>query len=327
MKVLFVTYPMAFHTPGGGEMQLLAYKDYLEKNEDITVDLFNPWKPDFYEYDLVHFFSVVGGSSHFCNFIKGLGIPLVISSSLWVTERTQFDYPMEEIVFQLELSDRIIANSEMECDQLSSLTGIARKRFSTVYNGVSESFINNSKKGFSEKFSIESPFILNVGNIEPRKNQLRLIEAAKKHPSLKVCLVGHIRDREYADAVFEIGGDQVIYIGNLDHHSNLLRAAYNECEVFCLPSMLETPGLAALEAYASGAKVIITKEGSTSEYFNTDVLYVNPTDVDEIALAIESAMKNGRCKIDSLKFCFKWKNQTKRLYEIYKEVLNERDAY
>lgn len=46
MKVLFITYHMAFHTPGGEEMQLMAYKKHLEL-QGVQVDLFDPWNPNF----------------------------------------------------------------------------------------------------------------------------------------------------------------------------------------------------------------------------------------------------------------------------------------
>ena len=78
MKALFATYPMAFHTPGGGEVQLLAYRDHLQRM-GVDVTLFDPWNPRFQDHDVVHFFSCVGGSVHFCNFVRNLGKPLVIS--------------------------------------------------------------------------------------------------------------------------------------------------------------------------------------------------------------------------------------------------------
>ena len=77
---------MAFHPPGGGEIQLLAYKKHLPAL-GVEVTLLDPWNPHFLEHDVVHFFSCIGGSSHFCAFIKKLGLPLVVSSSLWLTEQ------------------------------------------------------------------------------------------------------------------------------------------------------------------------------------------------------------------------------------------------
>ena len=39
----------------------------------------------------------------------------------------------------------------------------------------------------------------------------------------------------------------------MEHRDPLLALAYSACSVFALPSTLETPGLAALEAAAAGA--------------------------------------------------------------------------
>ena len=64
MKILYATFPMAFHTPGGGEIQLLEYRSELIKR-GYTVDLFNPWEPNFSAYDIVHFFPAMVGQSHF----------------------------------------------------------------------------------------------------------------------------------------------------------------------------------------------------------------------------------------------------------------------
>ena len=160
LKVLFITYPMAFHTPGGGEMQLLAYKKHLEL-QGVQVDLFDPWKPNFLDYDLVHFFSVIGGSVHLCNFIKQLGIPLIITSSLWITKETKHLYPVDEIRHQLSLADLIIGNSDIECDQMSNVFGLPREQFATVYNGVEDIFFESvSPELFRDTYNIHNPFQL-----------------------------------------------------------------------------------------------------------------------------------------------------------------------
>ena len=170
---------MAFHTPGGGEVQLLAYQKHLPAL-GVNVELMDPWNPRFLDHDLVHFFSCVGGSIHLCNFVKRLGLPLVISSSLWITEETRHLYPVDEIRGQLSLADRIITNSEMESDTLSRVLCIARDRFASVYNGVDAVFAERPPAHlFREHFGLAGEFVLNVGNVEARKNQLVLAQAMR----------------------------------------------------------------------------------------------------------------------------------------------------
>ncbi|MBU9340298.1 glycosyltransferase [Burkholderia multivorans] len=290
MKVLFATYPMAFHTPGGGEIQLLAYRKHLPAH-GVDVALFDPWNPGFLEHDVVHFFSCVGGSVHFCNFVKQLGLPLVVSSSLWVTEETKHLYPIGEIHHQFSLADRVVANSDIECETLARVLDLPRDKFVSVLNGVESMFYERQPASlFRDAFNLRERFVLNVGNIEPRKNQLGLVRAMKSFPDLKLVLIGHQRDLAYARTCLEEGGEQVIYLGALPHESPMLRSAYAACDAFCLPSTLETPGLAALEAHAAGARIAVTREGSTEEYFQHRVAYLDPNDVASIAQSIHDAM-------------------------------------
>lgn len=317
MKVLFITYPMAFHTPGGGEIQLLAYKKYLEKN-GVQVDLFDPWNPNFLNYDLVHFFSVIGGSIHLCNFIKNLGIPLVITSSLWITEETKHLYPVDEIRHQLSLADIVIGNSDIECDNMATVLNLPREKFKTVYNGVEDIFFEKvDGDKFRKHFNIYDDFILNVGNIEPRKNQLNLAKAMKSISDKKLVLIGHIRDKEYGKKVFEELGEQLIYIEYLKNDDELLRSAFNACDIFCLPSTLETPGLAALEALACDCKVVVTSEGATREYFRDSVLYCKPDSSDNILEQLSMDLENiNKREVNK----YLWENVIKKLIDNYNNL-------
>ena len=327
MKVLFATYPMAFHTPGGGEVQLHAYRRHLARR-GVEVTLMNPWKPRFLDHDLVHYFSVVGGSSALCGFVKQLGLPLVVSSSLWVSEQTKAEYPIDEIRHQLHLADRVVTNSDMECDRLAAVLGTPRTKFATVYNGVDAASLQPAKPGtFARRFGIERPFVLSVANIERRKNQLRLAEAMREFPDLMLVMVGHVRDQRYLEAVLAAGGDQVRYVGPLPHASAALRSAYRDCAVFALPSLLETPGLAALEAAAQGAELVVTGEGSAREYFGDSATYVDPASPATIAIGLARALEQGRRARESraraalIRSRFLWDRTVRDLISVYRDVL------
>ncbi len=324
MKVLFATYPMAFHTPGGGEMQLRAYQKHLPAY-GVDVTLFDPWNPRFLEHDIVHYFSCVGGSIHFCNFVKQLGLPLVVSSSLWITEESKHLYPVDEIRAQLDLADKVVANSDIECETLSEVLGLPREKFITVYNGIDDLFLKPvSPEVFRNRFGIHGPFILNVGNIEPRKNQLTLVRAMKNFPSIKIVLIGHQRDIEYSRVVLDEGGSQVVFLGPMAQDEIML-SAYSACDVFCLPSMLETPGLAALEAAAQGARLLVTREGSCREYFGESADYIDPGSINFLSDAIKNIlMENSDTCIAMKKNIspgkFLWRKTTGALIDLYKHI-------
>ena len=328
MNVLFTTYPMAFHTPGGGEIQLRKYFEQLN-NAEVNITLFNQWDPKFLEHNIVHFFSCMGGSVHFCAYIKKIGLPLVVSPNLWITEDAKHLYPFDEIRNIFVMADIVIGNSDAEGNLMASVFNIPRDKFVTVYNGVDESFFDDiSAELFKKQFDFYDPFILNVANIEPRKNQLRLIQAMKHFPQLKLVIIGHIRDEQYAQQCFEAGGDQIQYLGSLPHDSLLLRSAYKACELFALPSILETPGLAALEAAAIGAKILITSEGCTSEYFGQGVIYIDPNSEDSIKNGIANSINANQSSLLKLVINanFTWKHVIKDLLTHYKTILGNNNT-
>lgn len=326
MKVLFNTYPMAFHTPGGGEIQLLAYRDHLPQ-AGVDVTLFDLWNPRFGEHDVVHFFSCVGGSGHFCNFVKGLRKPLVITSSLWITEETKHLYPIDEIRAQLALADRVITNSDMESDTLSRVLGLDRQRFEAVYNGVDAVFRERPDPAlFRQTFGVTGPFVLNVGNIEPRKNQARLLQAMDALPDHELILIGHVRDPGYFEQMMaKAPPGRVRYLGPMDHHAGLLRSAYQACDLFCLPSTLETPGLAALESAVQGCRLVITEEGSTREYFGDAARYVSPLDVDALRAGLADAASapthRFRPDPDRVWQRYAWASVVQRLRQVYEQAI------
>jgi glycosyltransferase involved in cell wall biosynthesis len=323
VKVLFNTYPMAFHTPGGGEIQLLQYRQFLPR-QGVDVALLNLWKPEFGSHDLLHF-SCMSGSVHFCAFAKSIGLPLVVSPNLWITEENRGHYPFDEIRTQFVLADRVIGNSDMECDLLARVFNMPRERFSTVYNGVNDIFCHRVDPAlFRSQFAIDGPFVLNVANIEARKNQLGLARAMKQHPDMKLVLIGHQRDPAYAAEVMAAGEGQVIYLGPLPHDSILLRSAYAACEVFALPSTLETPGLAALEACAIGARIVVTGEGSTREYFGVGAVYVDPSDMESIASGVTQAMQGERCMTAAMhtRANYTWQRASHALASVYNELVD-----
>lgn len=312
---------MAFHTPGGGEIQLLEYRKALIRR-GVEVDFLDCWNPCFDKYDIVHFFSCVGGSGHFCRFVKDvLKKPLVVTSSLWITEESKLQYPINEIIEQLNIADAIVTNSVMESKQLSTVLGIEISKFCHVYNACDNVFFDQVKSNlFAKKFNVEREYFLNVGNFEPRKNQKIIADAARLFPNYDFIVAGHIRDRSYYEVVSGAAPSNFRFIGPLEAKSEILRSAYKGARALILPSTLETPGLAALEANALGVPLILTSEGSTKEYFANNSLYVNPNDLDSIISAVNVLLDEG-CQFGEAN-PRSWDSVIPSLVDVYKKVQN-----
>ena len=118
--------------------------------------------------------------------------------------------------------------------------------------------------------------------------------------------------------VFEEGG-RITFLGYISDR-NMLASAYKACSLFCLPSTLETPGISAIEAAKIGSKLLLTSEGSCSEYFGNLALYVNPLCVDSISEGILKSVEfNNDLSFDKNKYS--WGSVIKPLAEMYRDII------
>lgn len=290
MNIYFNTYPVAFQCPGGGEIQLMKSKEALERRGH-KVTFFNQWEHSLAAADVVHQFSVQGGIYNLCSYAHSHKIPLVLSPILWLSEYID-QYPMGEIAHMLNVADVICPNSHAEVERFLRHFDVSADRYHVTHNGVDACFFDSTPPElFVAKYALPESFVLCVGNIEERKNQLSLLEANSRI-GVHTVLIGNVRDNSYYSKINEHFAGKFSYLGYMEHNAPALRSAYAACTAFALPSLIETPGLAALEAAAAGAPLVITKEGCTEEYFGSGALYVNPKNVEDIAEKISAAIND-----------------------------------
>lgn len=324
MDILFGTYPWAFDCPGGGERQLLAYRHHLAAI-GITASLFDQWHPTIKDYQVFHFFSVMPGSLQLCDHVKKQGLPIVISPNLWVTPETKWHYPHDEIQRLVSMADMLIVNSELEASALSEVYGLPADRFHVVYNGVEETFFERTTpQAFAENYGLDRRrYLLNVANVEHRKNQLAFLRALKNYPDLCLVVAGHARDAEYLAECRAVGDNQFVFLGPLEYGSSMLKSAFAGAEAFVMPSTLETPSIAALEAAATGCKILVTSVGSTIEYFGDHAVYIDPDSPESILRGLARVLEPIRT--DDLRVIvrekFTWHVSACELVRAYERVL------
>ena len=171
--------------------------------------------------------------------------------------------------------------------------GARPKSANLVYNPVdAEKFANADPELFAKTHQLDD-YILCVGRIEPRKNQLILAHAARTLGK-KIVFVGHTETPVYYELVRKAAGDYGLFIPRLDPGNPLLSSAFAGASVFCLPSWAEGAPLAALEAAAAGAPLVLSDRSSEREYFSDYAEYVNPADIRSMREALtKAAAKRG----------------------------------
>jgi glycosyltransferase involved in cell wall biosynthesis len=114
-------------------------------------------------------------------------------------------------------------------------------------------------------------------------------------------------------------------IDGLENDSPMLASAYAACDTFVLPSLFETPGIAALEAGLAGAKVVITPHGGTTEYFGDDAVYVDPVSIASIRDGIRAALARPRGEQlrTRIRARYLWSHVASLTKSVYERVLAE----
>jgi len=193
-------------------------------------------------------------------------------------------------------ADHIITMSESSKRDLVETYRLDPRRITVTYQAAAENCRpldrEQSRDRVKETYGIDSPFILYVGSLEPRKNLSRLLEAFAqlKHEGRlphKLVIVG--RKAWLYDGIFEtlrkhsLEGEVALtgYVPNDD-----LPLFYNAATFMVYPSVYEGFGLPVVEAMACGTPVITSLGSSLEEIAHGAALLIDPYSVASIAAAM-----------------------------------------
>jgi len=144
-----------------------------------------------------------------------------------------------------------------------------------------------------ERYRLPGGYLLAVGNLQPRKNLVRLVEAYARARGggelhgVPLVLAGKAkwRESELFKLVEQRGLSEDVrfpgYIADED-----LPALYREAVALVYPSVYEGFGLPPLEAMASGTAVVGSNTASLPEVVGEAALSIDPLDTEALAQAL-----------------------------------------
>lgn len=152
---------------------------------------------------------------------------------------------------------------------------------------------------------VRPPYVLSVGNLHPRKNVTRLIEAfvssqlrsqAARDHQLVVCGQRRWGDDTEGRAAAAARPGTVVFAGRVsdEQRDHLLRRA----TLLAYPSLFEGFGLPPLEAMSVGVPVLASTRAAIPEVVGDAALLVEPTDTDGMADAIAAICEDSRLRED-----------------------------
>ena len=175
---------------------------------------------------------------------------------------------------------------------LTGTVGLLAEKVFVVPNAVDDIFFEVVARPKDGSFGIDN-YVLCVGNICPRKNQLALVKACRKL-GVPLMLVGDVLTggEDYGRSVAEAmkSHNESRWIKSLQPGSAQLADAYLHSSVFVLPSHLEQQPISALEAAACRKPLVLANRPYAKQDFYENAVLTDPDSVDAISGAIRKVL-------------------------------------
>lgn len=257
----------------------------------------------------------------------------------FLPNRLAFLYAQRMISRALTASDRVLADSSTTRKDLISYFDTDSTKIEVVYPGIDRRYFERLEDGEVERvrdrFDLDKPYALFVGNPKPHKNLSNIITAfAQAHEGRDldfdlVCVGGdeeaHAHNRHTASRVGIADRLRILGRVNADH----LPALYQGSALFVYPTLYEGFGLPVVEAMASGVPVITSNTSALKEVAEGAARLVDPLDVtaltQEIARCLTDESLRQRLRQAGRERAreYSWEKTARRVLEVYESTLED----
>ncbi len=191
---------------------------------------------------------------------------------------------------------RLATVSSYSKKDIAETYGIPAEKIDVVYDGAHSNYRPHSddkKEAIRQRFTDGHPFVIFISTILKRKNLANLLLAFDKvkedkgNEELKLVVVGsRVWWQDELESAWNGMKHQsdVIFPGRVE--PNDLSALLSAAEMLVYPSYFEGFGIPILEAMYAETAVIASRTTSMPEVGGDAVLYIDPSDIDDIAHAI-----------------------------------------
>lgn len=235
-------------------------------------------------------------------------------------------------------ADVILTCSEATKRDIIDLLGVTPEKIFVAY-GAAEAYFSPLPKEAAQAWvldqhKIQSPYLLFVSTLEPRKNVEGLLRAFKlleQEIPHTLVLIGREgwNDRPTHSLITELGLEgRVRHLGYLEEHQDLVHF-YAGADAFVFPSHFEGFGLPVLEAMSCGCPVITAANSSLPEVAGEAAIYVDPASAKDIAEGVRAVLEDteGRQQRVALGLdrsrTFTWDRCARITLEAYQAALGE----
>jgi glycosyltransferase involved in cell wall biosynthesis len=313
-------FPFEVFNKWVGNLHYRAVKKIIEK-EDV-------------KFDIIHSHFIWSSGYVGAKLKEKYDVPLVITGHGFDVYKLPFEnrYWKEKIKRIIKKADMLVTVSDFNKRKLKNL-GVDMKKVEVINNGYSIEDFSPKDKNYLRKelqLPLGEKICVSVGNLEKVKGFDILIKSIKKlkdegikirhyiigEGTQKNSLIRLVKDLNLDDTVFIIGSKPHNEVGKW----------INACDVFVIPSRIESASVVLLEALACGKPVVGTRTGIIPKILNKNSgIVTKVSDVNSLAEAIKSSFNkkwDKRKIVESVKE-YSWENTVKKNINIYKKLLND----
>ena len=218
---------------------------------------------------------------------------------------------------------RLVAVSETTKEDLVERYRVPPERVRVVPLGISPPAVEPAPASRLAELGLNGSFVLQVGRVEPRKNQAAALAAVERLDGVTLVVAGPERDMGLSERLRNSTHCRVL--GIVDQP--LLELLYRRADAVVVPSLYEGFGLPVLEAMARGKVVVAALSSSLPEVGGEGALYFEDSaDPEGVAAVLEVALGDKALRTRMARVAkaraarFTWDRTTQGIVEVIREA-------
>jgi len=242
----------------------------------------------------------------------------------------------KKVKYACHSADKVIAISRQTKHDIETFFHVPPEKVELIYQPVAPVFFEKQNtSAIRKKYHLPDKYILSVGTIEPRKNQLALLQALHlKEIKVPVVFVGK-QTTSYTTEMnrFIEENDmekQVKFLSNIPESD--LAALYQTAILSVYISVFEGFGLPVIESMACGCPVVTSSVSVLPETAGEAAVLCNPAKVEEIAQKVLLLLENEEFRNEIINKgkqranLFHPENYARKLIALYTKILKRKHA-
>ncbi len=285
---------------GGFDIQMIATSEAISKCQ-VDISKLDVWSRD-NKFDILHCWGL--SFSHYENYLwaKKTGKKLVATILMQDNDTlyAKFKFKVSSLLYKqrlltemLRLPDKVIVVNEDQAKICNLNFKIPKDKIHIVPHVVGDIFF---KEDDTININSNNQYVLTVGNVCSRKNQVALAKACIGE-NLKLIIIGKVLDGEqmYGDELRKLvdkNNHLLTWIYELKENSKELVEYYKQCSIFALPSYIEQQPISLLEAAAFKKPLLIADRNYAKQKFYRNSCIVDPSLITSIRSGLQRTLNN-----------------------------------